>query len=102
MSAEGDRAIIDRLTELGADLSEAREVEHFLLFDDREAAEAAAADLEGYDTTVLEPDADGDRWALAAVKTLAVSVESIAAERDRMSSVAQHHGGEYDGWGAEA
>ncbi len=102
MSVERDKAVIDRLIELGADLSEPRDVEHFLVFNEEQAAQAAAAELGDYDTSVVSRDDEAEPWGVAAVKRLVVSMESIADERQRLSAVAQRHGGEYDGWGTEA
>ncbi len=100
-ATERDEVVIARLRELGADLSEPREVEFFLQLPAAVSASAAADELSEYDAELLGRNEDGT-WGVRAAKTMTVDEDSIGRERERLNAIAQRHGGVFDGWGTEA
>lgn len=101
---EGDRLILDQLRSIGADLSQPREVLHYLYLPTREAADAVGADVEprGY-AVEIRPAAGPpgpNPWLCLATIVSVVSLESVRAAREEFEVLAGAHGGEYDGWEA--
>jgi hypothetical protein len=103
---EGDRMIVDELRDLGANLSQPREVLHYLYLPTESAAAEASADLRsaGF-TTQIRPAAGPpgpNPWLVLATTEEVVSVESARSAREMFTALAAAHGGEYDGWEAGA
>jgi hypothetical protein len=105
-AVEGDRLVLEQLSEAGADLSQPREVVHHVHLPSREAAEAFApmvANL-GYEPRVLEPGpesaADPRPWTVAATAHMVVSQDGVALARRSFTELAAEYGGAYDGWEA--
>ena len=103
---EGDRLILDELRSLGADLSQPREVLHYLYVPTESAAAEASQEARdrGY-TTEVRPAAEQagpHPWLVLATKDEVLSVESARSSRETFSEIATTHGGEYDGWEAGA
>ena len=100
---EGDQLVLEQLESLGADLSQPREVRHYLYFP-AETAASEVADALATEGFTIEKDrgADGRSWLVLAIQTMVPTPESIAALRTRLTAVADERGGEYDGWEAAA
>jgi len=101
---EGDRLIIEQLRGMGADLSEPREVLHYLYLPTREAADAAGDALSPRGYAVDVRPAAGppgpNPWLCLATIEEVVSVESARTSRETFTALAATHGGGYDGWEA--
>lgn len=99
-----DRLVLEQLQQHGADLSQSREVNHYLYVPTREAADALAAIVlnEGHEASVRE-SAGGDEskpWLVVATSHTVVDPEGVAAARRVFTELASEYGGEYDGWEA--
>lgn len=100
--SEGDRGVLRALTAAGARLTEPRHALFYLWFDDEPAARGAADDAtgEGFVASVAlasEPPA----WVLVCEHPALVTDPPTIARLDRaFRSVAERHGGTYDGWEA--
>ena len=106
-SDEGDRKVLSQLIEAGSDLSRARHSIHYFYFGSQAAAEAAGDDLLvlNFDVQIGEPLPDepsSRRWAVMADRTEIVNESVIRALRPPLTEIAERHGGEYDGWEAQA
>jgi Regulator of ribonuclease activity B len=92
-----------RLEALAEDdgLSQEHRWSHFLWFPTKEAAEAAAARLEGsYETRVVENPLDPG-WILQALRDgVLLSQDLVVEAREQLTGLAQTSGGRYDGWQA--
>ena len=103
---DGDRQVLEQLAAAGADLTEAREVVHYVHLPSREAAEAFAPMVvnQGYEPEIREPapeSADDPRpWTVAATSHAVVTPESAALARRNFTELAAEYGGMYDGWEA--
>jgi hypothetical protein len=103
---EDDRLVLEQLRAAGADLSQSREVNHFIHLPSREAAEALSPIVknEGHDVKLVEPDPEiHDEllpWTVVATSHTVVSDEGVAAARRRFTELAAEYGGKYDGWEA--
>lgn len=106
--SEGDRLVIKRLQEEGADLSQKREVHHYLYLPSEDAAYQASRELraEGYEVEQRRiPDVNPsptNPWLVLA--TIEAVVDNHQTERAtlRFTELASRHAGEYDGWEAAA
>ena len=99
-----DRQILEKLRELGSDLSQPRDVRHYLYFRDEETARRVGEQLttNGYSVTVDRAAGDdaGLPWLVLANVQMAIDEQVIEAERERFEHLAGA-AGEYDGWEAE-
>jgi hypothetical protein len=99
---EADALVLRQLTGLGADLTRARHVVHYLYFpterDARDAADAITA--AGYTVAVEPPTERIAEWCVKADTTRVVNAGTVAAFRGWFEHVAAEHGGEYDSWEA--
>lgn len=79
------------------------EVEAFLYFDDRPAAQDVVRTLgdDGYAASVHDAPIEG-KWGVVARRVLAAHPLAIVALRRQMDGLAAEYGGEFDGWGATA
>ena len=100
-SAEADAQTLRALRDAGADLTKATEVNFYLYFPTREAAERAAASA---GTPVLTasvgPGALGSNWLCYVTGTIVPSESTIRAASTRLAALAASLDGEYDGWEA--
>ncbi len=103
---EGDAMIVDQLRRAGADLSQPRDVVHYLYLPFEEAASTASHRLReaGYTTEVRSAagPAGANPWLVVARKEEVLSLESARAARVAFTAIAATYGGEYDGWEAAA
>lgn len=99
-----DDLLLSQLAALGADLSQPRHVLHYLYFGDEASATAAERQVAsaGYETTLNPPDESIPQWSLRAETHGVVNGSTIEAIRTLFETVAEEHGGEYDGWEAAA
>jgi len=98
--AQADSRVIDLMAEVGADLSAATEVNHYLYFPGKEAAERAGDKLRerGFVAEVGSPMRGHREWCLLATHTAVVSRSAIGLLRAAMERLAAEFGGKYDGW----
>jgi hypothetical protein len=100
-SLEGDQQVRAQLRKAGADLSKATEVNYYLYFQDRQAAESAAAHVgAGPLVGTVQRAADDSGWLCLVSGTMVPSEEAIRDYTTRLVEVAKTYHGEYDGWEA--
>jgi regulator of RNase E activity RraB len=100
-SAEADRQTLNALRDAGSDLTKPTDVNAYLYFEDREAAERAAADANTPEmTATVQRAADDSAWLCLVTGTMVPSETAIRALSIRLLAVASAHSGEYDGWEA--
>jgi hypothetical protein len=105
---EGDRMILSRLTKLGAEMTKAREVRHYLYLPSQEAASSAAKTLrsEGYEAEErLAGNAASNPpnpWLVLAKIEGVVNDETVEQMRQVFETLASEYSGDYDGWEAAA
>jgi hypothetical protein len=99
-----DLAVMGQLMDHGANLDEPRHVVHFLYFDSKDAAAAAADELasHGWASEVRHPLPEyPNQWSLVCEQhDVVLHPEVIRQSTDLFESVAARHGGEHDGWEA--
>lgn len=98
--------VLAQLRALGADLSQPRDVRHYLYFANEASADAAARELRelGYNVEV-GPAAGADEpapnpWCVLASAERVADERTVPLETTRMTTVATKLAGEYDGWEA--
>jgi Regulator of ribonuclease activity B len=99
-----DARLIDQLRKRGSDPFKPHDVDFFLAFPTREAAEGLAAQLstEGFKTDVTDTPESGElRYSLHAQKSLQLTVPDMQDLSRRLTDVAIAKGGRYDGWSAK-
>jgi regulator of RNase E activity RraB len=100
-SLEGDRQVLAQLRKAGADLTKTTEVNFYLYFQDRAAAESAAVHAgEGPLVATVRQAADDSTWLCFVSGQMVPAEALIHAHAARLLSLATAHGGEYDGWEA--
>ena len=100
-SLEGDRQVLAQLRKAGADLSRPTEVNYYLYFQERRAAESAASEVgNGPLAATVRRAGDDSAWLCFVSGTMVPSETAIRAYSTRLVEVARRHGGEYDGWEA--
>ena len=100
-SGEADAQTLLALRNAGADLTKPTEVNFYLYFPTREAAERAAdsARTPSFTAKVGE-GADGKSWLCRVSGEMVPSESAIRAASTRLQALAATLGGEYDGWEA--
>ena len=99
-----DARLIDQLRKRGSDPFKPHDLDFFLAFPTREAADAVAAQLttDGFKTDVIDtPDSGELRFSLHAQKTLHLTVPDMQDLSRRLTDMAIARGGRYDGWSAK-
>lgn len=98
---EADAATLRALRDAGADLTKETEVNFYLYFPTREAAERAAehARTPTFTATVRKGSL-GETWLCFVTSRMVPSEPAIRAAATRLQAVAATNGGEYDGWEA--
>jgi Regulator of ribonuclease activity B len=99
---DADQLTIQKLAGMGADLSQPRQILHFLEFASGAAAEEAQAALErgGYEVTITRPDEETWHWLVRAEGRRVVSATTVPAFRAWFEALAAEYGGDYEGWEA--
>lgn len=100
-SLEGDLQVLGQLRKAGADLSKPTEVNYYLYFQDRKAADSAAAHVgPGPLAATVRRAGDDSAWLCFVTGTMIPSQEAIRAYTTRLAGLARTYHGEYDGWEA--
>jgi hypothetical protein len=100
-SADADAQTLRALRNAGADLTKATEVNYYLYFPTREAADRAAeASRSSVFASEVRRGGDGTNWLCLATANMVPSDSAIRAASERFQGVAASLGGEYDGWEA--
>ncbi len=104
--ATGDLLVLAELQKAGADLTQARDLVHYLYLPSEDVAETAAAELHalGY-TAEVKPAAgakagDANPWLVLANVEAVVDRDRVRWERARFDELAAKYAGDYDGWEA--
>lgn len=98
-----DLAVIDQLVKNGADLSERRHVVYYSYAPGAEVGRAMGdeAETRGFSVAVREPLPDfPGQWSVICEIEAVTSREFVIESDDFFQSLADRHGGEYDGWEA--
>jgi len=99
-----DARLIDQLRKRGSDPFKPHDLDFFLAFPTREAADAVAAQMttEGFKTDVIDTPESGElRYSLHAQKSLHLTVPDMQDLSRRLTDMAIAKGGRYDGWSAK-
>ena len=99
-----DARVIDQLRKRGSDPFKPHDLDFFLAFPTREAADEVAAQMttEGFKTDVIDTPESGElRFSLHAQKTLHLTVPDMQDLSRRLTDMAIAKGGRYDGWSAK-
>src|SRR3954470_4645027 len=100
-SLEGDQQVLAQLRNAGADLTKPTEVNFYLYFKERHAADSAAAHAsEGPLVATVRRAGDDSAWLCFVSGQMIPAEAAIHAHSVRLLALAQAHGGEYDGWEA--
>jgi hypothetical protein len=100
-SLEGDRQVLAQMREAGADLTKPTEVNFYLYFKDRAAADSAAAHAgEGPLVATVRRAGDNSAWLCFVSGQMVPAETAIHAHAVRLLALARANGGEYDGWEA--
>ena len=98
-----DQEQLDRFAARGADIAAPREIELFISFSSDVRANAAAEDLRAKRIRheLVEPSHDIPEWMLFVRSYgLPVVPDHLRDLIDLCEDLAEHHGGEYEGWAA--
>jgi hypothetical protein len=99
-----DARLIDQLRKRGSDPFKPHDLDFFLAFPTREAADEVAAQMttEGFKTDVIDTPESGElRYSLHAQKSLHLTVPDMQELSRRLTDLAIAKGGRYDGWSAK-
>jgi hypothetical protein len=99
-----DARLIDQLRKRGSDPFKAHDVDFFLAFPTRDAAEDLARQLrsEGFDADVVDEPESGDlRYSLHLHKSMKLTVPDMQELSRRLTEAATAKQGRYDGWSAK-
>jgi len=99
-----DARLIDQLRKRGSDPFKPHDLDFFLAFPTREAADEMAAQMttEGFKTDVIDTPESGElRYSLHAQKSLHLTVPDMQELSRRLTDMATAKGGRYDGWSAK-
>jgi hypothetical protein len=100
-SLEGDRQVLAQMRKAGADLSKATEVNFYLYFKERVAADSAAAHAgAGPLTATVRRGAGVTSWLCLVSGQMVPEEAAIHSNAVRLLALAQQYGGDYDGWEA--
>jgi len=98
-SLEGDRQVLQQLQKADADLNKPTEVSCYLYYQDRAAADSAAA-RGSADPLVATVKRAADNSAWLCLVSMVPSESNIRSHTTRLLALAQATGGRYDGWEA--
>jgi hypothetical protein len=96
-----DATTLMELADAGSDLHQTHEVEFFFYLPSEQAAQAVAETLrqDGYGIR-LEAVDPGHDWLCLGSREMTPELGELRRLRTRFTSLAESHGGAYDGWGA--
>jgi hypothetical protein len=99
-----DLLVLHQLMQAGADLKQPRHTVHYLYFTSAQTATAASQEAQdqGFDAEVREPLPEyPGQWSLVCGRHgVVVDPATVRDHGDLFDSLADRHGGEYDGWEA--
>lgn len=99
---DSDAATLDELAHAGSDLTREHNIEFYLYLPAQTKAEAVAAELRDEGLTVDISKADEDSaWLCLVKRRMIPEMAGLRSFRERFTTLAQAHNGEYDGWGTE-
>jgi len=99
-----DERLIDQLRKQGSDPFKPHDIDFFLAFPTREAAEFLAGRFktEGFDSDVVDSPENGDlRYSLHLHKSMLLVVPEMKELSRRLTDAAKEKDGRYDGWSAK-
>lgn len=97
-----DQQVLDQLKKAGSDMSKPHNIEFFLYFENQEAADRAAKQVEkDVENAKVQRAANDSAWLCFATKRMVPDHEELVRLRKRFNSIASESQGEYDGWGTE-
>jgi len=97
-----DQQVLDQLKKAGSDMSKPHNIEFFLYFENQEAADRAAKEVEqDVENVKVQRAANDSAWLCFATKRMVPDHEELVRLRKRFNSIASESQGEYDGWGTE-
>ena len=99
---EADARVLDHLAGLGCDPAHPRECRHYFYVPAEPGAHAVARTLNARDGWDAAVEAAPDAWLVVATTVTRLDGDLVRATRRGMEALADHHGGEYDGWEAAA
>lgn len=98
--ADPDAITLAELAAAGSDLFQPHDIEFFLYVPERRAAEEVARTLERDGFTVrVGRDGEEHEWLCTACRRMPPRLQDLQRLREELSSLADTHGGAYDGWG---
>lgn len=97
-----DEQVLIELEKAGSDLSKPHDIELFLFFPTKEAANSAANQIKtkGFDVKV-QAGAESESWVCYVYKTMVPELQAIQKTSAYLNEIADSLGGKYDGWGTE-
>ncbi len=97
-----DRLVLAAMLGHGADLTQPRHVLHYIYeLADETAAQAAAAAVAGWQSTVNAPPEGYEDWSVTFERQeYVLTPENVATDAQTFAGVADAYGGRYDGWEA--
>lgn len=95
-----DKRVLDKLYQLGSDLSKLHHIDFFLYFPSEEKAQLAGnvIEREGFEIEI-QPSAGKEQWLCLAMKKMVPDKKELIEIRKWFESIAKELNGEYDGWG---
>jgi hypothetical protein len=101
--AKADKHVLGLLSKLGSDVNELHEVSFWMYFTLEDKAYKAAAELSKQGLTVdVSPPHDGHtKWLCIAFTHIVPRFPTLEKYRKRLTTLAERHGGEFDGWEIE-
>jgi hypothetical protein len=107
---EGDRQVLEALSNHGSDLSKAHHIVYYFYFKSKRSAQEVAQQLEneGYKIQRVGPAPSSwwkrlfgtVEWACIVEKLVVPEEHTVFKTTDRFNKIAATYGGEYDGWEA--
>lgn len=96
-----DAWVIAQLERAGSNVGRAHDIEFFLYFPTREAADRAAVSVAALGMVVkVDRPASGNLWLVFATRQMVPAEKELARLRRALEAIAAAGQGEYDGWGA--
>ena len=103
-ASDSDAALIRHMQLAGLDLSKPRELEFFLYFQSKEAADAACQSAAAHMERVMvePPDENVTSWTCKCWASAVVTLPTIHRFGAELERIATAGGGDYDGWEVDA
>lgn len=99
---DGDAATLDELAHAGSDLTREHNIEFYLYVPQESDAQDIAAQLRAEGLAVeITRASDDSSWLCLVQRRMIPDMAGLRSCRERFTALAEHHDGEYDGWGTE-